>query len=109
MVFDVFIDVSFFVSRGLPKSLREKAEASGKDTLKVIHCIKSLYSVHLKYKKIDKNTQLLVLNDLDVLKYDPLFASRLPPLLHPYPTHDMYMQVLSDFGKIFGQILRHLL
>ena len=56
-----------------------------------------------------KNTQLLVLNDLDVLKYDPLFASRLPPLLHPYPTHDMYMKVLSSFGKIFVQILRHFL
>ena len=58
--------------------------------MRVIHCIKSLYSVHLKYTKIDKSTQLLVLNDLDVLKYDPLFAPRLPPLLHPYPTYDMY-------------------
>ena len=104
-----FIDISFFVSRGLPKSQREKEKASGKDTMRVIHCIKSLYSVHLKYTKIDKSTQLLVLNDLDVLKYDPLFASRLPPLLHPYPTHDMYMKVLSSFGKIFVQILRHFL
>ena len=77
--------------------------------MRVIHCIKSMYSVHLKYTKIDKSTQLLVLNDLDVLKYDPLFAPRLPPLLHPYPTHDMYMKVLSSFGKIFVQILRYFL
>ena len=37
-----------------------------------------------------KNIYLLVVNDLDVLKYDPLFAPRLPPLLHPYLTYDMY-------------------
>ena len=32
-----FIDISFFVSRGLPKSQREKEKASGKDTMRVIH------------------------------------------------------------------------
>ena len=56
MSFISFIYISFFVRRGLPKSQREKEKTFGKNTMRVIHCIKSLYSVHLKYTKIDKGT-----------------------------------------------------